>query len=263
MKCEFCRLKGGAARRAVKTGVRPLDRNRLIIALDVNEPARAVELVDMLKPYAGMFKVGMELFYSSGRKIIDQIKQRDCGVFLDLKLHDIPNTVARAARVLTQMGPDMFNVHASGGPEMMKAAAEAVDREAGRLGLKKPLLVAVTVLTSIDRDTLNKAIGIMGDIEQYVTEWAKMAKNCGLDGVVASPREVSPVRQACGEGFITVTPGVRPHWSVAGDQKRVMTPAEAVAAGATYIVVGRPVTEAPDPAAAARKILGEIKGCAG
>ncbi|MFZ5633135.1 MAG: orotidine-5'-phosphate decarboxylase [Bacillota bacterium] len=238
-----------------------MNPDRLIIALDVSDPGRAIELVDLLKPYAGMFKVGMELFYSAGQRIINEIKKRDCRVFLDLKLHDIPNTVAGAAGALTRLGPDMFNVHAAGGPEMMRAAVAAAEGAARREGKERPLIIAVTVLTSIDRGTFNNHIGIKGRIEDFVASWAKMAKNCGLDGVVSSPGEVSLIREACGPEFLIVTPGVRPAWSAAGDQKRVMTPAAAISAGATYIVVGRPITASPDPADAARKILDEIKGC--
>lgn len=232
------------------------------MALDVSDPAKALELADMLKPCAGMFKVGMELFYSAGGDIVREIKKRGCSVFLDLKLHDIPNTVAAAAGALVRLGPDMINVHASGGPEMMRAAAEAAGEAAGRLGMARPLVIAVTVLTSIDRDMLNNRMGIRGEIGDYVAGWSKMARECGLDGVVASPKEIALIREACGPGFVIVTPGVRPAWSEAGDQKRVMTPAAAVSAGATYIVVGRPITASPDPLASAEKILEETKGCA-
>lgn len=234
----------------------------MIVALDVSDAKRALEMVDVLKPCAGMFKVGMELFYSAGGDIVKEIKSRGCRVFLDLKLHDIPNTVAAAAGALVRYGPDIINVHASGGPEMMKAAAHSVSKAADRLGAARPLVIAVTVLTSIDRDMFNNRMGIGGEIEDYVVRWSKMARDCGLDGVVASPREVALIRENCGPEFVIVTPGVRPAWSEAGDQKRVMTPAASISAGATYIVVGRPVTASPDPLASAAKILEEIKGCA-
>lgn len=237
------------------------ENNPLIIALDVGDEAKALELVDILKPWAGMFKVGMELFYSAGGGVVKKIKDRGCRVFLDLKLHDIPNTVAGAARSLTRLSPDIINVHASGGPEMMKAAVEAVAGESGRMNCPRPLVIAVTVLTSIDREMLNNQIGIGGRVEDFVSGWSKMAAKCGLDGVVASPREASAVREACGPGFVIVTPGVRPAWSATGDQKRVMTPALSILAGATHIVVGRPITGSDDPPGAAARILEEIKGC--
>ncbi len=236
-------------------------RDRLIVALDVSDAEKALGLVDLLKPWAGMFKVGMELFYSAGGEIVKEIKKRGCRVFLDLKLHDIPNTAAGAARALARLGPDMINVHAAGGPEMIKAAAGAAREEADRIGLARPLVVAVTVLTSIDRKNFN-LMGMRGKIEDYVARWSKMAADCGLDGVVSSPEEVPLVRKTCGPDFVIVTPGVRPAWSAAGDQKRFATPAAAVSAGATYIVVGRPVTGSPDPRDAAEKIWHQIKGCA-
>lgn len=205
-----------------------------------------------------MFKVGMELFYSTGGDIVKEIKGMGCGVFLDLKLHDIPNTVAGAARSLTRLGPDIINVHAAGGPEMMKAAVQAVHEEADREGYARPLVIAVTVLTSIDQETFS-ALGINGNIESYVTQWSSLTKDCGLDGVVASPEEVRMIRHHCGSDFVVVTPGVRPSWSAAGDQKRFTTPHEAIQRGATYIVVGRPITAAAKPLEAAQKILNEIR----
>ena len=236
------------------------DYNRLIVALDVNDPGRALELVDILKDTAGMFKVGMELFYSAGSKVVEDIKDRGCNVFLDLKVHDIPNTVARASRVLTGIRPDIINVHASGGSEMMKEAALAVREESQRLGIIPPLVIAVTVLTSINREIMN-SLGIGGNVEEQVVRLATMVKDCGLDGVVASPMEVAPIRKACGEDFVIITPGVRPAGADTGDQKRVMTPSGAVLAGATYVVVGRPITASNDPMESASKILEQIKGC--
>lgn len=230
---------------------------RLIIALDVSRPEKALELVDLLKPQAGMFKVGMELFYSAGGEMVREIKKRGCRVFLDLKLHDIPNTVAGAARALVRLGPKMINLHASGGPEMMRAAAGAVREEAGRLGAEKPLLLAVTVLTSVSQEIFN-GMGISGKIADFVPVWSEMARECGLDGVVCSPEEAPLVRKACGPGFVIVTPGVRPEWAAAGDQRRIATPRAAIAAGADYIVVGRPVTGSADPPGSALKILEEI-----
>ncbi len=240
---------------------KPMDnKERLIIALDVYEQDKALEIVDLLKPCAGMFKVGMELFYASGGSIVKQIKDRGCKVFLDLKLHDIPNTVAGAARVLTGLEPDIINVHASGGSEMMKAAARAIRDEAEKLSITCPKIIAVTVLTSIDQGIFDQ-LGITGEVDRFVVHWAKLAKDSGLDGVVSSPEETFAIKNACGQQFLTVTPGVRPEWAEKGDQKRFTTPAAAIKSGSDYIVVGRPITKAADPFLAAKKIIEEIKGC--
>ncbi|MFZ5596143.1 MAG: orotidine-5'-phosphate decarboxylase [Bacillota bacterium] len=237
-------------------------RNGLIVALDVNERGRAIELVDALKGQAGMFKVGMELFYSTGGGIVRDIKEKGCRVFLDLKLHDIPNTVARSCRVLTALGPDIVNVHASGGPDMMREAAAAVRDEAAKLGVPAPMVIAVTILTSIDREMLNGRLGIPGEVRDCVVRWSSLALDCGLDGVVSSPLEVAAIREACGPGFKIITPGVRPAGAETGDQRRVTTPSGAIKAGADYIVVGRPITASADPRESAKKIVEEIKGCA-
>jgi orotidine-5'-phosphate decarboxylase len=247
-------------------------KDRLIIALDVNDSRKALELVNMLAPYTGMFKVGMELFYSQGAGIISEIKKKNCKVFLDLKLHDIPNTVYRAARALAGLGADIINVHAAGGKEMMRQAMagvkEGVKEGAAASGARPPLVIAVTVLTSIDQEVFNSQLGVPGPIMDSVLSWAVQAKEAGLDGVVASPLEVAAIREACGKKFVVVTPGIRPSGSDVGDQKRIMTPGQAINAGATYIVVGRPVTAADDPVSAAMKIAAEIdltpgKGCVG
>lgn len=238
----------------------PRGKDRLIIALDVSDAGKAVELVEQLTPYTGMFKVGMELFYSQGAEIIREIKKRNGKIFLDLKMHDIPNTVARAARVLARLGVDMINVHAAGGREMMQAAAEAVRQESAALGVKPPLIIAVTVLTSISQEVFNQQMGMPGEIMDRVTYWARLAEEAGMDGVVASPREATAIRQTCGSEFIIVTPGVRPEGSEKGDQKRVTTPGQAILAGATYLVVGRPITGAADPVRGAREVVLEIEG---
>ncbi len=243
-------------------------KDRLIIALDVSDSRKALELADMLAPYAGMFKVGMELFYSQGAGIISEIKKRNGKVFLDLKLHDIPNTVYRAARALAVLGADIINVHAAGGQEMMRQAMAGVKEGAAASGARPPLVIAVTVLTSIDQEVFNNQLGVPGPIIDRVLSWAVQAKEAGLDGVVASPLEVAAIREACGKNFVVVSPGIRPSGSDVGDQKRIMTPGQAINAGATYIVVGRPVTAADDPVSAAMKIAAEIdltpgKGCVG
>ncbi len=231
---------------------------KLIVALDVDSRVRAMELVNKLAGQVALFKVGMELFYAAGPGIISDITTVGAGVFLDLKLHDIPNTVGRAAGVLTRYGAAIINVHAAGGKDMMRAARESAAQEARKYGVPAPMVIAVTVLTSIDQQAFNNDIGLPGVIEDRVRDWALLAKEAGLDGVVCSPREISLVREACGRDFKIITPGIRPAGAATGDQRRVMTPAEAVRAGADYIVIGRPVTGAPDPVAAARAINVEI-----
>jgi len=236
-----------------------LIKNPLIIALDVNAIEEASVLADKLSPYAGAFKVGMQLYNSEGPEAIRILKEKNTAIFIDLKLHDIPNTVAGAARVLTRHGVSILNVHAAGGKKMMREAVKAARDEADKKGIDRPLIVAVTVLTSIDQEVFNNEVGINGSIKERVVLWAKMAREAGLDGVVASPHEIAAIRKACGNDFVIITPGVRPAGVAANDQKRVMTPGEAIRQGATYLVVGRPVTGSPDPAQAARAILEEIE----
>ncbi len=233
-------------------------KNQLIIALDVDTMAQAGTLADKLGPYAGGFKVGMQLYNSVGPEAVRGLREKGAPVFVDLKLHDIPNTVAGAARVLTGHGASILNVHAAGGVDMMAAAVNASRDEAVRTGIKPPLVVAVTVLTSISQDVFNKEIGITGAIRDRVVSWAMLAREAGLDGVVASPLEIAPIRKACGNDFVIITPGVRPAGTSTDDQKRTMTPGEAVRLGATYLVVGRPVTAAPDPVQAVCAILDEM-----
>ncbi|MDD4335253.1 MAG: orotidine-5'-phosphate decarboxylase [Desulfotomaculaceae bacterium] len=233
-------------------------KNPLIIALDVDTIAQAEYYVDILGPYAGGFKVGMQLYNSVGPEAVRRLREKKVPVFVDLKLHDIPNTVAGAARALTRHGANILNVHAAGGAAMMAAAVNASCDEAARAGSKPPLVTAVTVLTSVSQDVFNKEIGITGAIREQVVKWALLAKEAGLDGVVASPLEITPIREACGEEFVIITPGVRPAGTAADDQKRTMTPGEAVSLGATYLVVGRPVTAAPDPLKSLHAILDEI-----
>jgi orotidine-5'-phosphate decarboxylase len=233
-------------------------KNPLIIALDVDTMKEAEILADKLNAYAGGFKVGMQLYNSVGPEIVRRLCEKNMPVFVDLKLHDIPNTVAGAARVLTRHGAAILNVHAAGGREMMRAAAAAAHSEAARAAIEPPLVVAVTILTSISQDTFNKEIGFPGSIRERVVKWAMLAREAGLDGVVASPLEITSIREACGEDFVIITPGVRPAGAAADDQERTMTPGEAARQGATCLVVGRPVTAAPDPVSAAMSILEEI-----
>lgn len=231
---------------------------RLIVALDVDTKEKALGLVKKLKGEVRIFKIGSELFTSCGPGIVGEVKKMSGEVFLDLKFHDIPNTVAKAAAAATRLGVYMLNVHALGGIDMMKKAAQAVTDEARRLKIEKPKIIAVTILTSMDENNLKK-IGISDSIESLVLRLAKLAKDAGLDGVVASPSEVKLLRKNIGDDFIIVTPGVRPAWAAKNDQKRVATPKEAIDDGASFIVVGRPIIEAADPLLAVRKVLEEIK----
>lgn len=234
-------------------------KERLIIALDVDTAGEAEVLVSRLQDHVGLFKVGMQLFNSEGPDIIKRIHRLGGRVFLDLKLHDIPNTVGQAAAVLTRLGVFMFNVHTAGGSEMMRKAAAGAVRSAGEAGVSLPLVIGVTVLTSINQAIMENEIGIPGGIQDQVVKWAKLAKESGLNGVVSSPKEIAAIRDACGPDFVIITPGVRPEWAAVNDQKRVMTPKEAVKAGATYLVVGRPITGAADPVKAANMIVNEME----
>jgi orotidine-5'-phosphate decarboxylase len=227
------------------------DYGRVIIALDTPDEQKALETVRLLKNKISIFKVGLELFCSQGPEIVKKINAQGCKVFLDLKFHDIPNTVAGAARDALRTQAFMFNVHASGGREMMRKVRETVDNADIT---QRPIVLAVTVLTSLDdRDLMN--ININKSPMEQVKSLALMTKESGLDGVVASPKEISAIREVVGRDFIIVTPGVRPTWAAVGDQKRIMTPAQAFDAGASYIVVGRPVTAASDPVAALDKLF--------
>lgn len=234
-------------------------KNKIIIALDVDTQEKALAIVRKLKNDVRLFKIGFELFSSCGPAIVEAVRREGCDVFLDLKYHDIPNTVSKAAVSVTKLGAFMFNVHALGGYDMMKKTSDAVRDEAKRLGIDKPRIIAVTVLTSMDEMAL-KGIGIHDRMSDEVLRLARLAQSAGLDGVVASPAEIKPLRAALGKDFLIVTPGVRPAWASAGDQKRIATPSDAIRDGADYIVVGRPVTDAPDMTTAAKKIIEEIQG---
>lgn len=231
-------------------------KDRLIVALDVPGLPEAENLMDRLGHSVDYFKVGSQLFTACGPRIVEAIKQRGFRVFLDLKFHDIPNTVAQAARSACRMGVDMLNLHAMGGFSMMETAAAAVAAEAAG---NRPLLLGVTVLTSMDEATFQDVLGTPGrSIEEQVLHLARLSRSAGLDGVVASPHEITMLRQSLGGDFVILTPGIRPSDAPADDQRRFMTPVQAVSAGADYLVVGRPVTAAPDPASAARRIIEEM-----
>ena len=234
-------------------------RERLIVALDVDSAQRARVLVRDLNQLAGMFKVGSYLFTAAGPDIVREIVSSGSQVFLDLKFHDIPNTVASAAAAATRLGVRMLNVHAAGGAEMMRRTSGAVSEAADKERIPRPWVIGVTVLTSADTVAL-KEVGVPNPPEAQVTILAKLAAANGMDGVVASPREVALIRSSVSlPEFLIITPGIRLADSPLGDQKRVMNPAEALKIGADFIVVGRPITEAPDPAEAARLIIAEIE----
>ena len=233
-------------------------RNKIIFALDVNGLAEIDRLAGMLSGRVGMFKVGKELFTSCGPAAVKAVQRHGGQVFLDLKYHDIPNTVANAMLEAARLGVQLANLHALGGGEMMETAARAVQKEFGN---ERPRLLAVTILTSSTEATLRQ-IGIEHSVQDMVVRLARLAMDSGMDGVVASPLEIELIRQACGPDFLIVTPGVRPSFAAADDQKRIMTPVEAVSAGADYLVIGRPIAKAADPAAAAQLITAEIMaGC--
>ena len=234
-------------------------KEKLIVALDVDSVEEARRLFGLLCEDAGMFKVGSKLFTNAGPDFVRGIVSEGARVFLDLKFHDIPNTVAGACREAVRLGVSLFNVHASGGGEMLRRAAEATTEEAARLGVAKPSLIAVTVLTSADAHTLEETGVVADSVEAHVRKLARLADASGLDGVVASPHEIAPVREAVArEPFLVVTPGVHPSATAYEDQKRVMSPSEAVRAGADFIVVGRAILKADDPVRAARAVVAEM-----
>jgi orotidine-5'-phosphate decarboxylase len=232
-------------------------RNKIIFALDVPGITEVHHWARLLSSHVGMFKIGKQLFTASGPEAVRAIREWGGEVFLDLKYHDIPNTVAMASLEAARMGVKLFNLHALGGYEMMATTMDTLGREFS--GQDRAKVLAVTVLTSSTRDTLME-IGIDASVEEQVLKLALLAKRAGVDGVVASPREVPLIREACGSDFLVVTPGVRPAFASADDQKRIMTPCEAVAAGADYLVIGRPISAAPDPVRACELIIDEIVG---
>jgi len=233
-------------------------KQRLIFALDVDTLEEARRWVEQLQGQVGVFKIGKQLFTKCGPDIVRQVHAGGADVFLDLKYHDIPNTVAMAGLEAFRLGVRMFNVHALGGFEMMAKLVAEIDNVCPRGNPERPILLAVTILTSSNEDTL-RGVGIDRPVEVMVTKLAKLAQDAGMDGVVASPKEVALIRAACGNDFLTVTPGVRPTFASQDDQKRVMTPGEALRAGADYLVIGRPISAAADPAAAAQLILDEMQ----
>jgi orotidine-5'-phosphate decarboxylase len=232
--------------------------DKMILALDVADSDSALEIVDKFKDYINIFKVGLELFTTVGPGIVEEIQKRGKKVFLDLKFHDIPNTVTKAALSATRLGVYMFNVHASGGFEMMRKCRDSVVEMCLKENLERPKILGVTVLTSLSKEILTDELGIQYGLRTHVRHLSSFALKAGLDGVVASAREVELIRNHCGKGFIIVTPGIRPSWTPPDDQKRTMTPKEAIREGSDYLVIGRAVLQQPDPIKAVELISLEI-----
>jgi orotidine-5'-phosphate decarboxylase len=239
-------------------------KERIILALDVDTEDEALALAEKLLGHVGVFKVGMQLFSAVGPQVVRRIHDLGGPVFLDLKLHDIPNTVSSAGRVITRLGCAMFTTHAAGGTLMLRALTQGVNEEASVLGITPPLVLAVTVLTSIDQRILEDDVLISGmSVRDVSIRWACLAEAAGAGGVICSPLETAAIRAVCGPEFKLVTPGIRPQWASGDDQRRITTPREAVKQGADYIVVGRAITRADDPVSAARRIVEEIEQAEG
>lgn len=232
---------------------------KIIFALDVANLGEAKRFVKLLKDKVAFFKIGLELYTAYGPESIKVVQGEGGKVFLDLKFHDIPQTVSRAAAAAVKQGVAMLNVHAAGGLEMMQMTVESCRKTAQELHCSPPLILGVTILTSLDEGNLSQ-IGLSGPLKERVVSLAELAKSAGLNGVIASPQEISLIRQKCEPSFLIVTPGIRPAFSQVekDDQKRMMTPKEAIAAGADFIVLGRPIRMAPDPVAAMEKVIAEI-----
>lgn len=229
---------------------------KIMVALDYPNANEAEKLIQQLSGVPCYLKVGMQLYYATGPAFVEGLKKRGFRVFLDLKMHDIPNTVKGGAASITSLGVDMFNVHAAGGRAMMEAAMEGVAQASS--SITRPTVIAVTQLTSTSQDVMNNEIGIAGTVEDAVIRYAQLTKAAGLDGVVASPSEVIAIKEACGAAFQTITPGIRPKGAAVNDQSRIMTPSEALKQGTDYIVIGRPITTAADPRAAIDSIIEEL-----
>jgi orotidine-5'-phosphate decarboxylase len=233
-------------------------KEQLIIALDYADLPPALEMARLLGPKVGMLKIGLELFNSAGPAAVSALRELGARVFYDSKFSDIPNTVAGAAAAAGRMGVSMFNVHALGGSRMMAEAKDAAIRAASEAGLAPPLVIGVTVVTSLSDREVREELGIPAEAGETAIRLAALAKQAGLDGVVAAVHEVPAIKRACGKNFLTVTPGIRPAWAQAGDQRRIATPRQAVEAGSDYLVVGRPVTRAEDPVEAVAAIVREM-----
>lgn len=236
-------------------------QDRIIVPLDVSSEPAALELVEAL-PEVTFWKVGLELFVSSGPAILSALKERQKRIFLDLKLHDIPNTVAGACRAAGKYGVDLLTLHASAGRSALQAAQTAMQQGAEAAQQEPAKLIAITLLTSLNSRDLAFDLKVPVELPEYALQMALLAKDSGLNGAVCSPQEVEQLRQVCGDDFLLVCPGVRPAWAEAGDQRRAMTPAEAIKAGADYLVIGRPITASPEPVGALARIFDEISAVA-
>jgi len=243
------------AQTLMNKGLAPLER--VIVPLDVPGEKEAIALINAL-PQVTFWKVGLELFVSSGPAILTELKAQGKRIFLDLKLHDIPNTMAGACRAASQYGVDLLTVHATAGSAALSAAQAAADEGAKKANCQPPRVIAVTLLTSISPEALSSELKVMMPVVDYAQHMAVLAKDSGLKGAVCSPQEAKLLKAACGDDFWLICPGVRPTWSQKGDQQRAMTPKEAIAQGADYLVIGRPITQAADPAAAIKRICEEI-----
>lgn len=233
--------------------------NRLCLALDVERISEAKKYVKLLRNQIGIFKIGSQLFTNEGPKAVEAVRNLGGKVFLDLKFHDIPNTVANSARMAVKIGAYIFNIHASGGFEMMRAAVDAVKEESDKNNESPPIVLAVTVLTSINDSILSKDLRINYTARSQVLHLARLAQRAQISGVVSSPNEITAIRKKCGEDFIILTPGIRPKWSAGkDDQKRITTPGDAIKLGANYIVIGRPILKANDPQQAVDQIIDEM-----
>lgn len=236
---------------AQHTGKEQWVMDRLIVALDKPDKDQTRRLIQHLGDEILWYKVGMELYYNQGNSLVEEILAAKKNVFLDLKFHDIPNTVEQASRAATRLGISMFNVHVAGGMKMMSQAKEGSLEEAAKKGSQPPMVLGMTILTSLSQSVFNHEVGFPGTIRHKVLQWAEMAQKAGLDGVVASAHEAEAIKRECGPGFKIITPGIRPAGSVLDDQSRVMDPATALQAGSDYLVVGRPITRDADPRRAA------------
>lgn len=231
--------------------------DRIIVPLDVPSKTAAMALIEQL-PQVTFWKVGLELFVSSGPEILSQLQQRQKRIFLDLKFHDIPNTVAGACRAAARYGVDLLTIHATCAKEALSLAHTALQEGAKEAGVSPPKLIAITLLTSVSSRQLAFDLKIPLELPEYALQMALLAQDAGLDGAVCSPQEVEQLRQTCGDNFLLVCPGVRPNWAEAGDQKRSLTPAQAIQAGANYLVIGRPITAAANPESAWNRICDEL-----
>lgn len=233
-------------------------KEKIVLALDVEDIEDAKKLVDSLYQYVGTFKVGLQLYTKYGNEVIEYISGKNSNFFLDVKLHDIPNTVEKASENVVLRGANFFNVHATGGLKMMEAAVNGAKKASGKLNKKPPVILAVTMLTSISQEVMNDEFEIRQDVSEFAIRLAKLAKKAGMTGVVASSLEAKKIKEACGADFKVLCPGIRPAWSAKDDQKRIATPKFAIEQGADYLVIGRAVTQAPSPIEAMEKIYEEI-----